>query len=86
MHRAHEQVLTRALAVDDASPSPSPSASDMTLPDVRGLDDVRAREEALHDRLVADAGTASDGTVARLLAVLAAAVAQQLHQPARGLP
>lgn len=90
MHRAHQEVLTRALAIEGAapptSPSPPPSPSPSPVPDVVSLDDVRAREQALHDRLVADAGTASDGAVARLLAVLAAAVSQQLHQPGEGQP
>jgi hypothetical protein len=76
MHQAHSDLLRAVLGLpaDDgstSSPGPAPEAG-LTR---TGL---RVQESALQAELVAAAIRAEDGAVARLLAVLSAAVAQQL--------
>jgi hypothetical protein len=71
LHRAHRTVLLGSLG--GAEPSEGPSAG---TPMTRR--EIPAREEALQAELVAGSLQAQDGLVARLLAVMSAAIAQQL--------
>jgi hypothetical protein len=64
-HRRHLEAL-------DATSSAQPSATSVTLAQ------VRAQELALRDSLVASAGRAQSGALARLLASMAASVDQHL--------
>ena len=78
LHDAHLSALGASTSTASPTASPSAAATDLPTPGTATVGDLRAAERALEATLTDAAVRAEDGGLARLLASMSAAVAQQL--------